>query len=392
MYRIPGIAGAALRSFTGTPNPLPASFLRGGTSKGVFINRAHLPAEQAQWDRILLGLMGSPDAQYGRQLNGMGGGISSLSKVCVVGPPPSSAAREVDVEYTFVQVGIRDEQLDYSGNCGNLSSMIGVFAVDQGLCAPRVKGGLGTVRSLNTNTNKIIETTFPVSSNHELGHVPELALEQVSIAGVPGLASQIILDFVNPAGARTGVLLPTGNPTDTIVLEGGKTIRASLVDAANPTVLITDVDLRAVLGQSGSDALKLEDASVLEVLEEIRQAGAARMGLDPSAQAQPKIAVMSAPTSGEEEGAHLVVRALSMGVPHKAIPISVALCIGVAARTPGTLVAELVAGADAGGKLFRIRHPGGVVDVGADVAEDGEVHSAKVMRTGKRLMEGAVWW
>ena len=101
---------------------------------------------------------------------------------------------------------------------------------------------------------------------------------------------------------------------------------------------------------------------------------------------------MSPPTTGEDEGTHLVVRALSMGVPHKAIPISVALCIGVAARVPGTLVSELVAGADAGGKLFRIRHPGGVVDVGADVAEDGEVRSAKVMRTGKRLMEGAVWW
>lgn len=391
MYRLPGIAGAMLKAgVSGTPNPLPASYLRGGTSKGVFINRAHLPAERAKWDRILLGLMGSPDAQYGRQLNGMGGGISSLSKVCVVGPPPPSA-HEVDVEYTFVQVGIRDEQLDYSGNCGNLSSMIGVFAVDQGLCAPRVAGGLGTVRSLNTNTNKIIDTTFPVSRHEELGHVPELGLEQVSIAGVPGLASQIILNFVSPAGARTGVLLPTGKATDTIVLEDGKTIRASLVDAANPTVLVTDADLRAVLDHS-DDTLNLEDASVLDVLEEIRQAGAARMGLDPSAQAQPKIAVISAPTAGEDKGTHLAVRALSMSVPHKAIPISVALCIGVAARVPGTLVSELVAGADAGGKLFRIRHPGGVVDVGADVAEDGEVRSAKVMRTGKRLMEGAVWW
>src|SRR6267154_5829406 len=119
-------------SLSGLANPIPASFLRGGTSKGIFINHAHLPPDRSQWDAIFLGIMGSPDAQYGRQLNGMGGGVSSLSKICVVGSPSEAQkAVRIDVEYTFAQIGVRDSIIDYSGNCGNLSSMIGVFAVDE---------------------------------------------------------------------------------------------------------------------------------------------------------------------------------------------------------------------------------------------------------------------
>ena len=160
---------------TPTPNPIPASFIRGGTSKGIFINRRHLPVDAKLWTPIFLGIMGSPDPIHARQLNGMGGGVSSLSKICVVGEKGSLTGRsecrdDIDVEYTFAQVGIRDEVIDYSGNCGNLSSVVGVFAVDEGMCSPRVidnsTGQIhsrGTVRLFNTNTNKHIDTTFPLT-------------------------------------------------------------------------------------------------------------------------------------------------------------------------------------------------------------------------------------
>lgn len=351
--------------------------------------------------------MGSPDPQYRRQLNGMGGGVSSLSKVCVVGPPSTTErASEVDVEYTFVQVGIDDGALDFSGNCGNLSSMIGVFAVDEGLCAPRILEANGEeefatarVRSYNTNTNKVIDTTFPVSRSDGKS-VPILDISQVEMAGVPGKASRIVLQFVNPAGTRTGKLLPTGNAVDTLDCNLGSSTRdqvpASLVDATNPTVFIASQDLARILGLDGRTLSTTHYTSpdAEAALESIRQAGAERMGLDPSAKAQPKIAVLSEPAGD----ADIVIHAYSMGVLHKAVPMTVGLCLGVAAGVEGTLAHSIVsaarsAGRGAGdGSMVMIRHPGGVVEVGAQFAQDGTVLNAQVVRTGRRLMKGAVWW
>ncbi|CAL1717156.1 unnamed protein product [Somion occarium] len=365
-------------------NPLPASFLRGGTSKGVFLNQADLPRDHAQWTPVFLGIMGSPDAEYGRQLNGMGGGVSSLSKICVVGrPSDEQKSRGIDVTYTFAQIGIRDSVVDYSGNCGNLSSMIGVFALDEGLCVPRINDDAQplttTIRSFNTNTNKIIDTTFPVSDTE--GSVTALLdLPQSSIAGVPGKASQIILDFVKPGGART--------------------VPVSLVDATNPTVFVTSEDLCDVLGLQKSASIDFTDSEVLETMEEIRKGGAIMMGLDPTAQAQPKFAALSAPSEGEiADGVDIVVRALSMGVPHKAVPMTVGLCLGVACNLAHTNAWYIVrksrrgdSESRAGNPLITIKHPGGLVDVGAEISTDGEVLSAKVVRTGRRLMKGLVWW
>lgn len=387
-------------SSTRTSNPIPCSFLRGGTSKGIYLQRSHLPQNQAEWDPIFLGIMGSPDPDYGRQLNGMGGGISSLSKICVVGPPtPERKADGIDVEYTFVQVGIRDSAIDYSGNCGNLSSMIGVFALDTGLCKPSHVGddGVARVRTFNTNTSKVIDTTFPL--NKETG-LAVLDLPQTTMAGVPGKASKIILDFVSPSGARTGKLLPTGSPTD--YLDAGEfKIRASLVDTTNPSVFISYDDLAShglpvdgyILGKQPAEQ------EVSEVLEAVRQSGATAMGLDPSAKAQPKIAMLR--QSADPSEADIVVHALSMGVLHKAVPMTLGLCLGVAAKTEGTLAWEIVQRSrrrsesystdDAGG-LVKILHPGGVVEVGAERGPDGSVTSAKVVRTGRRLMVGDVYW
>ncbi|ETW83349.1 hypothetical protein HETIRDRAFT_316205 [Heterobasidion irregulare TC 32-1] len=376
---------------TRTLNPIPATFLRGGTSKGVFINRSDLPEDQSQWDPIFLGIMGSPDPEHGRQLNGMGGGISSLSKICVVGAPSTEQRQAgIDATYTFAQIGIRDSAVDYTGNCGNLSSMVGIFAVDEGICTPYVRGQTGIVRTFNTNTNKQINNTFPVALEED-HHIPILDLEQGINAGVPGKASQIVLDFVSPGGAGTGKLLPTGNPTDVLNLSSDLNLRASLVDATNPSVFITTEELQNIL--DSHSPIDFSNLATLELLERVRQKGAVRMGLDPSAQAQPKIAVLEASSSTE---ADIVVHALSMGVLHKAVPMTVGLCLGVAARIPGTVAWEIVEQSRTGGacspELLKIRHPSGVVDVGAELAEDGEVKSAKVVRTGRRLMKGVVWW
>ncbi|KAJ7504465.1 PrpF protein [Mycena galericulata] len=400
-------AAVGLRTYTAPSNsstvqmqnPIPATFLRGGTSKGIFLHRDNLPTDRAEWPRIFLGIMGSPDKDYGRQLNGMGGGVSSLSKICVVGPAsPEQLSQGIAVEYTFVQVGVRDSSLDYSGNCGNLSSMIGVFARDEGMCAPPPPGSTHMrVRSLNLNTQKIIDTTFPVANS-----VAALELPEVSIAGVPGNASTIVMEFVQPGGARTGKLLPSGSPLDLleIPVSSGetRTLRVSYVDATNPTIFVGSSDLHDLpldeylQGNSSAAAARVGD-----LLELIRQRGAEKMGLDPSAQAQPKIAVLSAPDETDlAQGVDIVVNALSMGVPHRAVPMTVGLCVGVAANVRGTLGWEIVqqarTRATRSGEMVRIRHPSGVVDVGADFSEDGVVKSAKVVRTGRRLMKGAVWW
>ncbi|KAF8223956.1 DUF453-domain-containing protein [Tricholoma matsutake] len=412
-----------------TLNPLPASFLRGGTSKGIFLNRSLLPHDHTQWDRIFLGIMGSPDPEHGRQLNGMGGGISSLSKIVVVG---SSAVNGIDVEYTFVQVGIRDSVLDYSGNCGNLSSMVGIFAVDEGICTipppaagqPEGTRTHATIRSFNTNTQKVVDTTFPISPTYP--PTPVLDLPETTISGVPGNASAIMLDFINSAGARTGRLLPTGSPIDTlrvpipasspirpVNMEVGHTasIQVSCIDASNPTVFVSRqwfndhlpellIPLDAYLDGTGTPS-----QSVSEVLESLRQAGARRMGLDPNAQAQPKIAILSAPSPSDSvnENVDIVIRALSMGAVHKAVPMTVGLCLGVAAKIEGTIPWNVVNEArndnSRKGKkgILRILHPSGVVDVGAEFEGEGDrgvpkVKSATVVRTGRRLMKGMVWW
>lgn len=380
------------RAFT-TPNPIPATFLRGGTSKGVFLNRAHLPEDQSQWDPIFLGIMGSPDTANGLQINGMGGGISSLSKICVVGSASAEQqAQGIDAEYTFVQVGIRDTTIDLSGNCGNLSSMIGVFAMDEGFCSrdpSALSGTTTTIRVHNTNTNKTIDTTFPVTLAGD-SLQPKLDLPQTTMAGVPGKASQITLEFISPAGARTGELLPTRKPLDSVnILD--QEIPVSLVDATNPTVFVTYTDLCRVLRPSS--LVDFSTPELRELMESIRRAGAIKMGLDPNMQAQPKIAVLS-PSCDQDHD--IGIHAFSMGVLHKAVPMTVGLCLGVAAKVEGTLAWDLTKSMRLGkveeSEFIRIKHPSGIVEVGADFAADGEVLKAKVVRTGRRIMKGVVWW
>ncbi|KAG8837160.1 hypothetical protein FRB91_009920 [Serendipita sp. 411] len=331
-----------------------------------------------------MGLMGSPD-KYQRQLNGMGGGISSLSKAVVVSP---SSREDVDCEYTFIQVGVGDEGLDISGNCGNLSSMAGIFAVDSGICKPRIEGDRGRVRSWNTNTNKTIDTTFPVDGNGQ----PDLLRQEMEIAGVSGLASRIDVEFLHPAGARTGHLLPTGKPVDVLELPGDDLAEVSLVDATNPTVILPYHELRILLSIPTGEQISFGSQDTLDVLEKVRIAGALRMGLEPAA-AQPKIVVVHPSFTHESAEEDLIVRALSMGVPHKAVPLTVGLCVGVAARIKNTVVERMLRTVDGFSKrdTVKLRHPSGVVEVGA-TWKDGEVQAASVVRTGRRLMRGDAYW
>ena len=210
---------------------IPAVFMRGGTSNAIVFHQKDLPSDRKQWDEIFLAAIGSPDP-YGRQLDGMGGGISSLSKVCVVGP---SSRPDADIDYTFAQVQVKEAKVDYSGNCGNMSSAMGPFAVDEGLL--KMTGKEALVRIHNTNTKKVIWSRFALDDG--LSAVDG----DLSIPGVAGTGAPVRLEFRDPGGATTGKLLPTGNVVDTLDVAGYGKIKASLVDAANGTCFLNAADL-----------------------------------------------------------------------------------------------------------------------------------------------------
>ncbi|MGH8014180.1 MAG: PrpF domain-containing protein, partial [Candidatus Binataceae bacterium] len=233
---------------------LRAVFMRGGTSKAVMLHAADLPRERAQWTPIFLAMMGSPDLN-GRQLDGMGGGISSLSKVCVIGSPSRADA---DVDYTFAQVSVKDASVDYSGNCGNMSSAVGPFALDEGLITLRGDGEIA-VRIHNTNTRKIIVSRFRVDDS-------AAAVDgDFVLPGVAGTGAPVRLEFIDPGGAGTGRLLPTGRVIDTLEISGHGPIEATMVDAANPCVFVD----AAALGMTG-----------VEMPEEIEANGAVMTWLE----------------------------------------------------------------------------------------------------------------
>ncbi|KAK9442703.1 DUF453 domain-containing protein [Metarhizium brunneum] len=374
----------------------PAWFVRGGTSNGLVIRRQDLPPED-EWPSVLPSAMGSPDPDFGRQLNGMGSGQSSTSKVVVLGAPSRAGA---DVDYTFVQVGIRDGTLDKAGNCGNMSSIVGPAAWDQGLVGPDTVSApvetdrrgrrWATVRVFNTNTSKLVVSRFRVSGS-PARYAPE---GEYVMDGVPGAGSVVTLSFVDPAGAKTGRALPTGAPVDTLRLPGGSRVRASLVDVGNPGVFVSTHGLgldRAAASALTPAAIEA-DAALKARLEQIRRAGTAKMGLDPDVESVPKI-VLLFPGGDTPDGVDIRCVAMSMGQAHKAVPLTLALCLGASARIPGTLAADLVAARPGGMRddAVTIAHPSGKLDVGTEV-EDGKILSAKLLRTARVLMKGDVYY
>jgi 2-methylaconitate cis-trans-isomerase PrpF len=352
--------------------------MRGGTSRCLVFRAEDLPPAGATRDRLLLAALGSPDP-YGRQLNGLGGGISSLSKACIVGVPTHPGA---DVDYTFAQVDVKSPIVEYHGNCGNCSSAIGPFAIDERLVSAR--DGETLVRIHNTNTKKLILAHVPVRDG-------EAAVEgDFELAGVAGRGARIALDFIEPGGAGTGKLLPTGRPHD--VIAG---VEASCVDATNPLVFVRarDVGLTAAETPQAVDA----NTDVMALLEKIRVEAAMHMGLPPSASA-PKIAFVAPPADylaldGVRHGASeydVLARAISMGNCHRAFPLTSAMCLAVAARIAGTVVHD--AARKHPGDV-RLGHASGVLPLDAAVAtRDGAAWAERVTvyRTARRLMEGFV--
>ncbi|KAF9894995.1 hypothetical protein FE257_004619 [Aspergillus nanangensis] len=406
-----------------TPIPrkrIPAVWMRAGTSKGLFLRKEHLPQSQLEWGPMLLSIMGSRLGDP-RQIDGVGGATSTTSKVALVA---KSTKPGVDVEYTFVQVSTTEAKIDVSGNCGNMASGVGPFALDEGIVTACAGETEVDIRVLNTNTNRILVETVAVAEDGTFEENGDYA-----IAGVKGTGSPIKVRFLSPAGSMTGQLFPTGKRTEEISVCGGSgsiseplVVRATLLDCANPFVLVDDTSLPAWYHERGPD-----DRLSLELIEQIRRESSVRFGLTSSIdkaaaiRGTPKIAVVSRlPTSESEDGteaAVLHVTAYSMGNVHPSLPLTGAVCIGMSLSVPGTVSSEaymrdikgdrplLSSSGSTGGciryqgigsggqqKRWRIRHRTGEIEAEVSLAADDSevVESVAVFRTARRLFEGSV--
>ena len=364
---------------------LPAVFMRGGTSKGLFFHRRDLPADRADWDALFLAALGSPDP-HGRQLDGMGGGISSLSKVVVVSPSTRPGA---DIDYLFCQVAVDRALVDYGSNCGNLSAAVGPFAVDEGLV--QAADGEVALTLHNCNLDQRIETRFEVANGSAVVEGPAV------LDGVSGQGAPIRLSFLEPGGAVTGRLLPTGRVRDVLDVAGEGPIEATLIDASTALVIVR-AEALGLGGVELPDAIETDPALAAR-LEAIRRAGAGAMGLAPETESVPKVAFVAPPADAptlsgaglKAQSVDLTARAISMGRPHRALPLTAAMALAAAARIPGTLAAEAARPTDSSTSV-RLGHPSGVAEVAVDLAASDLPRVARltVTRTARRLMEGRV--
>ncbi|MGL0944175.1 2-methylaconitate cis-trans isomerase PrpF [Vibrio vulnificus] len=377
---------------------VPATYMRGGTSKGVFFNLADLPPEAQiageKRDQLLLRVIGSPDP-YGKQIDGMGGATSSTSKTVIVS---KSSRADHDVDYLFGQVSIDKPFVDWSGNCGNLSAAVGPFAIHAGLIDEKriPQNGVVTVKVWQANIGKTIEVHVPIQH----GLVQETG--EFSLDGVTFPAAEIQVNFVDPADGE-GSMFPTGNLMDDLVVPGVGTFNATLINAGIPTIFL---DAEA-LGYSGTELQEQinNDEQALAKFETIRAYGALKMGLISSIeeaegrQHTPKVAFVAKPKSYQASSGKVVeagdvdllVRALSMGKLHHAMMGTAAVAIGAAACVPGTLVNLAAGGGEKQAVTFG--HPSGTLKVGAQakVIEQGWVVEKAIMsRSARILMEGFV--
>ena len=388
---------------------IPATYLRGGTSKGVFFRLQDLPAAAQQpgaaRDALLLRVTGSPDP-YGKQIDGMGGATSSTSKAVIVSP---STRPGHDVDYLFGQVAIDSPFVDWSGNCGNLSAAVGPFAIASGLVAPgRIPhDGVCTVRIWQANIGKTIVAHVPVAG----GQVQETG--DFALDGVAFPAAEVLLEFLDPADGGEGgegggsALFPTGQLVDTLDVPGVGRLQATLINAGIPTIFLNARDVGCT-GTELQDAIN-GDAAALARFEAIRAWGAVKMGLvhdvaeAATRQHTPKLAFVAPPadyvassgTAVRAADIDLLVRALSMGKLHHAMMGTAAVAIGAAAAVPGTLVHQAAGGGPrtAVPGSVRFGHPSGTLRVGAEAAlVNGQwrVTKALMSRSARTLMEGWV--
>jgi probable AcnD-accessory protein PrpF len=380
---------------------IAATYMRGGTSKGVFFRLEDLPGKAqspgAARDALLLRVIGSPDP-YGKQIDGMGGATSSTSKAVIVA---KSSRRDHDVDYTFGQVSIDKAFVDWSGNCGNLSSAVGPFAISAGLVdSSRVpRNGVATIRIWQTNISKTIVAHVPITE----GTVQETG--EFELDGVTFPAAEVQLEFLDPAdegeGDAGGTMFPTGNLVDELDVPGIGKLEATMINAGIPTIFVN----AEAIGYTGAELQEAINGNpeALAKFEKIRAYGAVRMGLiehvEEAARRQhtPKVAFVAKPvdyvsSSGKKVAAgeiDLNVRALSMGKLHHAMMGTAAVAIGTAAAIPGTLVSLAAGGKQS--SAVRFGHPSGTLRVGAEARRvDGEWAVTKVImsRSARVLMEG----
>lgn len=363
--------------------------MRGGTSKGMYILQENLPENKVEWDNILLTLMGSPDK---KQIDGLGGAQSVTSKVAIIS---ASKRPDADVDYTFAQVSVDKPIVSYKGNCGNISSGVGPFAIEKGLV--KANDGITQVRIFNTNTNKIIVADIK-TKNGSVEYNGDF-----SIAGVPGTASPIKLKFVDPAGTLGKGLLPTGNAIDILKVPGYKDVEVSIIDAANPLVFIKATDL----GLKGTELpSELDSDSVkLDLLEKVRGLAAVKLGLIEDYTKSswetpgiPKMTFVAKPTNyvtieGEtihKEDIDLLSRMMSMQKPHPSYAMTGAMCTAAAAVVQGSVVQQVM-NEKVDTQFIRIGHPSGILECGVDYKVGDStpiVEDTFGFRTANLLLDG----
>lgn len=366
------------------------TIMRGGTSKGLFFLDSDLPPEPELRKRVLLSAFGSPDP---RQIDGLGGADPLTSKLAIIAP---SSSPEIDVEYTFGQVSIAEPFIDFSANCGNISSAVGPFAIEKGLVG--TKEPFTRVRILNTNTKKMIISRVPVSD----GKV--VTAGTFRIDGVPGSGAEIKLSFLDPGGGTTGKLLPTANPRDQITLEDGRTVDVSIVDAGNPAGFVCADQI----GLRGDELPEQIDSrhEILDVLEELRAKISEILGLCSSWREAyqhytsiPKIVFVARPTSFQTlqggvvqtEEVDLLARVMAMGHLHKTFAVTAAIPTAAATRIPDSVVHRVCRQRE---ETVSIGHPSGTLSLNAKVKEDkGGVSIQEIVigRSARKLMEGTVF-
>jgi len=367
---------------------IPCVIMRGGTSKAMFLKNNHLPQNIAERDKMILQIFGSPDV---RQIDGLGGADPLTSKLAIIGP---STHPDADIDYTFGQVSMTAPYIDYTGNCGNISSAVGPFAIDEGFVA--AKSPTTTVRIHNTNTGRILLAEVPTENGRAKVN------GECKIDGVPGTGAKIMMDFSGTAGSATNKLLPTGNPMDTISTSKGP-LAVSIVDVSNPCVFVRAKDI----GMTGRETPQEvnSNTALLALLEEIRAKTTVMIGMAPDCQtatqkspAFPMIAFVAPAadyvdfTTGQtikQEQVDFLSRMMFMQVLHKTYPGTGTACTGAAAKIPGTIVHEAIPHIDSL-KVIRIGHPAGVIEIEA-AFDEGQLIRAAFARTARRIMEGYVY-
>jgi len=366
-------------------------FMRGGTSKGCIFHREDLPADRNEWDRIFLQVMGNPDP---KQIDGMGGTVSSNNKVVIVW---KSDKPDVDIEYLVGQVIVGKNQVDYKSNCGNMTSAVGPFAIEEKMV--KAVEPITTIHLFNCNTDKYIDVTVPCENG-------AFALEgDCAIAGIDGTAAEIKVAFLNPAGAKTGTLLPTGNRLDVLDIEGHGKIEVTILDVSNPLVIVRAGDI-GLNGRELPDEVN-QNQAVCDVLEKIRGTAAVLMGFAKNcadaaenSPAVPKIGFFTMPQTFKDltgktiskENMDVCVRVISVFKCHKAVPLTSASGISVACHLEGSILYNPFTDKK---EAVRIGHPSGVMTMipVMSVQPDGsvEIHSVAVQRTARRIMDGNVY-